>query len=86
MDILKMLADLRAERQQIEEAIVVVERLAAGTRGKPRGRPPKWMSKGNTEAPSVDRQRLIKRLGKVDATTMNRVDDAIKISLGLVSL
>ena len=44
MDILKMLADLRAERQQIEEAIVAIERLAVGTRGKRRGRPPKWMA------------------------------------------
>ena len=33
---------------------------------------------------TVDRQRLIKRLGKVDAGTLNRVDEAIKISLGLV--
>ena len=38
MDILKMLADLRAERQQIEEAILVMERLAAGTGGKRRGK------------------------------------------------
>jgi hypothetical protein len=44
MDILKMLADLRAEREQIEEAIVVLERLAAG-HGKRRGRPPAWMAK-----------------------------------------
>jgi hypothetical protein len=44
MDILKMLADLRQERQQIEEAILVIERLATATRGKRLGRPPKWMS------------------------------------------
>jgi hypothetical protein len=43
MDILKMLADLREEREQIGEAIVVIERLAQG-RGKRRGRPPAWMS------------------------------------------
>jgi hypothetical protein len=43
MDILKMLADLRAEREQIAEAIFVLERLARG-RGKRRGRPPKWMT------------------------------------------
>ena len=41
MDILKMLAELRAEREQIDEAILVLERLA---RGKRRGRPPKWMT------------------------------------------
>jgi hypothetical protein len=43
VDLLKMLADLRQERAQIEEAIVTLERLAHG-RGKRRGRPPAWMS------------------------------------------
>jgi hypothetical protein len=43
MDIPKMLAELRAEREQVEEAIIVLERLARG-RGKRRGRPPKWMT------------------------------------------
>jgi hypothetical protein len=43
MDINKMLADLRAEREQIEEAIMTLERLARG-RGRRRGRPPAWMS------------------------------------------
>jgi DNA invertase Pin-like site-specific DNA recombinase len=43
MDIMKMLADLRQEREQIEEAIVTIERLARG-RGKRRGRPPSWMT------------------------------------------
>ena len=37
MDVLKMLADLRQEREQIEEAIVTLERLAEG-RGRRRGR------------------------------------------------
>jgi hypothetical protein len=43
MDVLKMLADLRAEREQIEEAILTLERLARG-RGRRRGRPPAWMT------------------------------------------
>jgi hypothetical protein len=38
-----MLAELRAERDQVIEAITVLERLSVG-RGKRRGRPPKWMS------------------------------------------
>ena len=33
---------------------------------------------------SVDRRRLIKRLGKLQPETMRRVDQAIQISLGLV--
>jgi len=43
MDVLKMLADLRQERAQIEEAIIVLERLTPG-HGKRRGRPPAWMA------------------------------------------
>jgi hypothetical protein len=43
MDILKMLADLREQREQIEQAIIVLERIAAG-QGKRRGRPPAWMA------------------------------------------
>ena len=35
---------------------------------------------------TIDQQRLIKRLGSVDSTTMRRVDEAIKISLGLIEL
>jgi hypothetical protein len=48
MDVLKMLAELRAERQHVEEAIFVLERLAVGSRGKRRGRPPKWMTAAKT--------------------------------------
>jgi hypothetical protein len=43
MDISKMLAELRAEREQINEAILIFERLTTG-RGKRRGRPPAWMT------------------------------------------
>lgn len=43
MDINKMLAELRMEREHIEEAIMTLERLARG-RGRRRGRPPAWMS------------------------------------------
>ena len=38
----KMLAELRLEREQIEEAILTLERLARG-RGRRRGRPPGWL-------------------------------------------
>ena len=43
MDVSKILSELRDERQQIEEAIVSLERLARG-RGRRRGRPPAWLS------------------------------------------
>jgi len=44
MDVNKMLADLRQEREHIEQAILTLERLALG-QGRRRGRPPAWMSK-----------------------------------------
>jgi len=43
MDVSKILTELRQEREQIEEAIISLERLARG-RGKRRGRPPAWLS------------------------------------------
>src|SRR6266404_9785702 len=43
MDLTKMLAELRLEREQIEEAMMTLARLARG-RGNRRGRPPAWMS------------------------------------------
>jgi hypothetical protein len=43
MDVTKILTELRSEREQIEEAILSLERLARG-RGKRRGRPPSWLA------------------------------------------
>jgi hypothetical protein len=43
MDVAKILVELRQEREQIEEAILSLERLARG-RGRRRGRPPTWMT------------------------------------------
>lgn len=43
MDILKIIAELHAERAAVDEALVTLERLARG-RGGRRGRPPAWMA------------------------------------------
>ena len=43
MDVAKILAELKAEREQIEEAIVSLEHLARGRVRGP-GRPPNWMA------------------------------------------
>jgi hypothetical protein len=43
MDVTKILAELRQERTQLEEAIISLERLARG-RGRRRGRPPAWLA------------------------------------------
>jgi hypothetical protein len=47
MDVSKILAELKAEREQIEEAILSLERLARG-RGRGPGRPPSWMTDAAT--------------------------------------
>jgi hypothetical protein len=60
MDVNKILAELRQEREQIEDAIISLERLARG-RGKRRGRPPAWMKE------ATDRRRgRPKGSGKAD--------------------
>lgn len=46
MDVNKILQELRQEREQIEDAIISLERLARG-RGKRRGRPPNWMKEAS---------------------------------------
>jgi hypothetical protein len=47
LDVDKMLAELRLEREQIEEAILTLERLARG-RGRRRGRPPLWLKEATS--------------------------------------
>lgn len=58
MDVTKMLADLREEREQIEEAIITLERLAQG-RGKRRGRPPSWLQEARKRE-EKDAKELVK--------------------------
>jgi hypothetical protein len=48
MDIANTLAELRLERERLGEAILALERLAAGG-AKRRGRPPAWMTKLKNE-------------------------------------
>jgi hypothetical protein len=65
MDVTKILAELRQEREQIEEAILSLERLARG-RGKRRGRPPAWMA---TITPPKKRGRPVGSKNKESAHT-----------------
>jgi hypothetical protein len=53
LDIDKMLAELRVEREQIEEAILTLERLARG-RGRRRGRPPSWLKEAAGSVADLD--------------------------------
>ena len=53
MDILKMITELRSERAAIEQALLVLERLA-GSHGKRRGRPPAWLSAAKSGAGAIE--------------------------------
>jgi hypothetical protein len=48
IDVAKILEELKQEKEQLEQAILTLERLAQG-RGPRRGRPPAWMTE--TAAP-----------------------------------
>ena len=56
MDVSRILAELKAEREQIEEAILSLEKLARG-RGKRRGRPPAWLSETEAAAGEPPKRR-----------------------------
>jgi hypothetical protein len=58
MEIVKMIAELRSERAAIEEALLVLERLARG-QGKRRGRPPAWLAMGKTAAAPTARKKRV---------------------------
>jgi hypothetical protein len=56
MDVSKILAELKEERRNLDEAIIVLERLARG-RGKRRGRPPSWLAEATETAAAVAPKR-----------------------------
>jgi len=47
IDVAKILAELKHEKEQLEQAIITLERLADG-RGPRRGRPPAWMAESGS--------------------------------------
>jgi len=57
----KMIDELRTERQNIDQAILVLERIAAG-QGRRRERPPAWMSNASqvclTQAKKAQSERM----------------------------
>jgi hypothetical protein len=63
MDITKILEELRQERDQLDEAILSLERLAAG--GRRRGRPPAWIA-------AVKQQSTATRLPAAKGKTSRR--------------
>ena len=67
MDVNKILAELRQEREQIDEAILTMERLVR-SHGPRRGRPPAWLS--TLAVKRRGRPPGSKNKAKVPATTL----------------
>ena len=44
MELTKVIAELRAERAAIDEALAALDRIARATTRKRRGRPPSWLT------------------------------------------
>jgi hypothetical protein len=61
MDLNAILDQLRQEREQIEEAILSLERMQRGA-GKRRGRPPAWLLK--TKTTIADAEAVVRRKQK----------------------
>jgi len=61
-----MIAELREQREQIDSAILVLDRLAGRVGAKRRGRPPAWLAKaaGKAPAPVAEAAPLVKRRGR----------------------
>lgn len=68
---MKMLDELRRERDVIDEVIAALERLAAG-QGRRRGRPPTWLAKAAATTPVAATKKKVgrpRRSAKPDAGT-----------------
>lgn len=78
MDVHRILAELRSEKDRLEEAILTIERLAAGSLGKRRGRPPKWMAslKAGAAPLFASAARAPRKRRKFSAATRKRMAES----------
>ena len=89
MEINKILEEMHREKEQLSEAIVSLERLAAGKR-KGRGRPPAWMALARVSAsapndgvdPLAARTRISKNKNKGSSLPAQEIWGASPSSLG----
>lgn len=74
MQLMKMIADLKQEREGIEDAILTLERLAANTGEKRRGRPPEFLRKlrTNAEAPTSTEKPATRQSNVKSGRTFSR--------------
>ena len=62
MNVTKLISQLRAEQQQIDQAILALQRLGVTSGTKRRGRPPKWLSEaksGEAAKPAKQQKRVV---------------------------
>lgn len=73
MDVAKLLAELRAERARIEEAIIALERLGGMSR---RGRKPAWMTDGDGNQESGEAEETTPRKRSFSPEARKRMAEA----------
>jgi hypothetical protein len=74
MDLTKIIAELRAERVAIEEALLVLERLG----GPRRGRKPSWMVRESETTNATDGLTEAPRKRRFSAETRRKMAEAQK--------
>jgi hypothetical protein len=57
MELTKVIAELKAERAAIDEALAALDRIARSSGGKRRGRPPSWLVKAAVIADAGETQK-----------------------------
>src|ERR1700721_4868973 len=62
MELTKVIAELRAERAAIDEALAALDRIARTTTAKRRGRPPAWLAATTGAMPADGEPRKKRRL------------------------
>ncbi len=53
MELTKVIAELRAERAAIDEALAALDRIARASTAKRRGRPPAWLANASGGEPAA---------------------------------
>jgi hypothetical protein len=64
MELTKVIAELRAERTAIDEALAALDRIARSGTGKRRGRPPAWLTATAGEIPEAAEPRKKRSLSQ----------------------
>lgn len=62
MELTKVIAELRAERAAIDEALAALDRIARATPAKRRGRPPAWLTATTAAAAMTGEPRKTRTL------------------------